>query len=394
MAGLGSQKIAADLRDAVERISAGVVNDLRPDPFLAKVYDFDLNTQKAQVVRSGETTENLIPVHFGLDKIPQVKMITTFSTLGEDAPGDIVRVGGKPGSYFLIDYFYGSPLPQIASNTDAVHKNPSFEDARWSGGYPPEWSSFWNNGAWSVQLDNADKVHGSFALKIFRPASGTVRVLTKDAYPVLPGELVSMSCQAKADSGSGVLNFGLLSGTTAGEAQYFGGGTIQGKSFFTSTAWNRYSADFIVPTGHTFVRFDYMFNVWGTEVAKTFWIDDTRSSRNQAVPWINMDGTSPGASSILSSLWTPYGGVFEVPRYRRVGDEVEVEGLAQVASGGGLTVATLPIGYRPLKAHVSTILGNGDVSQRCDVRPDGAIALYSITAAGYYSLDGIRFSVT
>jgi hypothetical protein len=95
--GFGDLKTAADMRDAMERIARGVLRSDRPEPFLAKVYDIDLNTQKARVMATGETLDSLLTIQFAFDKIPQIKMADT-PELGVNAPGDIVRVMKVGGS--------------------------------------------------------------------------------------------------------------------------------------------------------------------------------------------------------------------------------------------------------------------------------------------------------
>jgi hypothetical protein len=60
----------------------------------------------------------------------------------------------------------------------------------------------------------------------------------------------------------------------------------------------------------------------------------------------------------LINGWVHFGGVWQTPQYRRVGDMVSIRG--SIKSGTiGLACATLPVGYRPLLAQGRATLSNG-----------------------------------
>lgn len=91
--------------------------------------------------------------------------------------------------------------------------------------------------------------------------------------------------------------------------------------------------------------------------------------------WFNLD----------ANLYTP-------GSHRMVGDRVELRGLVK-----GLTVpsviATLPVDRRPVKIHHFGVASN-DTFGVCRVQSDGGIYATLGQATGWYSLDGISFSVS
>ncbi|PFP30270.1 hypothetical protein COJ96_06040 [Bacillus sp. AFS073361] len=82
------------------------------------------------------------------------------------------------------------------------------------------------------------------------------------------------------------------------------------------------------------------------------------------------------------------------PRYIKDGYAVELDG-AVIATGGGVTLATLPAGYRPPKTQIFKVAQNWSATNdgaTIYVNPDGTVIL--LVAASYaqaISLCGIRF---
>lgn len=103
---------ASRFRDVVTRIAKSVVNSERPKDRLGKVYSFDPYSNMAMVLFPGETVDNLVKVHFAQNMVPVTAMDATFGELGYDAPADIVRVSGEPGSYWISDFYFGGPDPK------------------------------------------------------------------------------------------------------------------------------------------------------------------------------------------------------------------------------------------------------------------------------------------
>lgn len=107
----GDHAYAGKFRDLITRIARQVIRDERPEPRIGKVYSYNNSTQTAMVLFAGETVDSLVKVRVAKDMAPTRVMDTTFETLGYNAPADIVRVWGVPGSYFILDYYSGNPQP-------------------------------------------------------------------------------------------------------------------------------------------------------------------------------------------------------------------------------------------------------------------------------------------
>lgn len=106
---LSDLRSALDARNIFMSIAEEVVNRLRPEEKIGKVYSYDTNSQTAQILLAGETINSLITARFALDKVPFVQMQSLWASQGYSAPGDIVRITGKPGSYYISDFISGYP---------------------------------------------------------------------------------------------------------------------------------------------------------------------------------------------------------------------------------------------------------------------------------------------
>lgn len=98
----------------------------------------------------------------------------------------------------------------------------------------------------------------------------------------------------------------------------------------------------------------------------------------------------------LSNAWASFGSGFEVPSYRKIGDEVEVRGLMKHATTTTIGVfATLPVGFRPPLTRQFPGVDSGGIAD-LRVANTGALSIQSyLTGNGAsVSLDVIRFSVT
>jgi hypothetical protein len=393
MSGLGEVPSAARARDIFERIAESVVNKLRPEPFLAKVYDVDMTTQTARVVLAGETLNELMPVRFALDKIPRVTMASNPS-LGLAAAGDIVRVAGKPGQYFILDFFSGNPYVPGTAEGIALHENPGFEGT-WENGYPPKWTNFWNNGGVTAAQETSDVLEGSASIEVSRPSGGTARIHGKQTFAVTAGEPITISVWAKASGSTGTMSILMLSAPTLAGADFFGSGlTMQSAVVPLSTVWQKFSATFTVPPTHTAARQSFLVE---NTVAATmdFWLDDSYSERPDYVPWISIDGTDyTGQPNLFTNSWNNYGGSFRGAQYRKVGDVVQLRGL--IKSGTlGAAAFTLPVGYRPgaaeLLGQAGSTTGSNNAFARVDVNSAGGIIPAGSTN-DFVSLSGFYFS--
>lgn len=87
---------------------------------------------------------------------------------------------------------------------------------------------------------------------------------------------------------------------------------------------------------------------------------------------------TPWILATFSTGWADYGGVHTRVQYRKVGDKVEVMGLAVVtiARVAGDPVFVLPAGYRPVSLLLFVVLGwdgAGERGARLDVFSGGSV---------------------
>lgn len=120
MSSFNDHQFAAQFRDTIERIATGVVNRQSVSIRIGKVFSYDAASQTAKILFAGETIDNLVKVSVGANMVPNTQMSDTFADKGYDADGDIVRVMGKPGSYFVVDYRSGDPTKRINDAVDAA----------------------------------------------------------------------------------------------------------------------------------------------------------------------------------------------------------------------------------------------------------------------------------
>ena len=97
-----------------------------------------------------------------------------------------------------------------------------------------------------------------------------------------------------------------------------------------------------------------------------------------------------------ASGWVDYGAGWPVGRYRKFGDVVTVSGLVKRTSGSAATIATLPVGYRPLsgtsRMFTTLIADTSERAIRIDVDSSGNITLNGPNATVSYV--SIEFSFT
>lgn len=113
----GDLDAATRMRGAIKRIVAREVAELRPDIRIGRVYSYDDATQLAYILFPGEDVNSLSPVRYAVDKKPSQGMRENYGQLGLNAPGNVVRVAGKSGSYFIVDYVSG--IPRTEANPQA-----------------------------------------------------------------------------------------------------------------------------------------------------------------------------------------------------------------------------------------------------------------------------------
>jgi len=392
MSSFGDVGYAGKFRDTMERIATGMINRLRPEPFLAKVYDANVSTQKARVMIPGSTLDNLMTVRFGMDKIPR-NVMADFPELGVDAPGDIVRVFGVSGSYFIMDFFSGSPWRLEDNEGIALHTDPSFEITPWINGYPSGWTNFWDTDDTPTYYQEvSDVLHGKYALKILRPNGATIRVHNRTSFPVVAGEAITVSIWLKCAPTGGQVEFGFMTGTTDAATEFFGGGSNQTASQTMNTTWTRHEMTFTVPATHAFARVTFRLST-PLSTDMTFWIDDTFSKRADIPGFISIDGSDySGQPNLFTNSWSNFGGVNQPAQYRKIQDMVDMRGLIHSGTMGA-PAFTLPVGFRPSWrllvpqiASTSTTLSLGNLSIETDGRvmpndPAGGNAYFAVNSS-------------
>lgn len=102
---------------------------------------------------------------------------------------------------------------------------------------------------------------------------------------------------------------------------------------------------------------------------------------------------------VFAAPWQNYvgNGNYQLPRYRRVGNEVIIEGLASTGTTsvtGTSTIFTLPVGYRPATSFVFPAMTAGSAVRQLDVFDTGIVRIANVPAGAinYLSLN-CRFSL-
>jgi hypothetical protein len=134
---LGDIKTASKLRGIIETVSRTQIEKMRPAERIGKVYSVDYGRSVAKIWFAGDTADSLIEARFAADKIPTEAMIDNFATLGYDAPGNIVRVSGGHGQYYILDYVSGIPAIDpsaralVITNTVQIGQNVAAVEAQY-----------------------------------------------------------------------------------------------------------------------------------------------------------------------------------------------------------------------------------------------------------------------
>jgi hypothetical protein len=113
--------------------------------------------------------------------------------------------------------------------------------------------------------------------------------------------------------------------------------------------------------------------------------------------------TTPSAwiTPTLVNGWSHWGSGYPNGQYRLNGDVVEFRGLIKVTNtlASGLTIFTLPAGYRPTAGTAVLVAlgsnGTTEVMKRINVSTAGAVVMsggFSFAGTSWLSLEGLRFS--
>lgn len=106
---------------------------------------------------------------------------------------------------------------------------------------------------------------------------------------------------------------------------------------------------------------------------------------------IALDGESWTAPT-LQNGWVNYGGNYSTAGYRKLSSgQVELKGLVRDGTTSFDTVIfTLPVGYRPMAQRLCPSVANNNIG-RVDVKPNGDVIVGYMGAAGWLTLEGVRF---
>jgi hypothetical protein len=124
--------------------------------------------------------------------------------------------------------------------------------------------------------------------------------------------------------------------------------------------------------------------------------------------WIALDRTAPKTGDgwqtpTLTTPWAIYSGggggtgIYQLPRFRRAGNEVIIEGLVDSGGAtvtGGSTILILPSGYRPALAYSFSTTAT-TASRQLSIFNTGVVQVAGLPgpAVGFLSLN-CRFSIT
>lgn len=105
----------------------------------------------------------------------------------------------------------------------------------------------------------------------------------------------------------------------------------------------------------------------------------------------------PWTNFVFGSNWTNYGSGFQTCQWRKVGDVVELRGLATLVTpgtGGTSIITVFPVGARPAMTLLfPTIMGEPNQICRIDVNNSGNLQP-TFTVPTWVSLNGIRFAAS
>ena len=113
------------------------------------------------------------------------------------------------------------------------------------------------------------------------------------------------------------------------------------------------------------------------------------SGAGSIVMYGNLGTTWDGLS--FGSGWANYGGSYQTGQVKKVGDLVFLRGLVYRFTGTSVSIATLPVGYRPPAQCLIGVLTNTGIG-RIDIQADGQI-VWSSGGTDWIQLDTVFFSV-
>lgn len=101
--GFGDVEFALKFRTVIERIIDGKLARERPAPRIARVYSYDRGTLRAAVMFAGDDTPVNVSMTYNCQ--PRTSSLNDFG--GDVTQGDVVRVEGGPGNYYITAILSG-----------------------------------------------------------------------------------------------------------------------------------------------------------------------------------------------------------------------------------------------------------------------------------------------
>lgn len=105
MAKFADYDVAIAMRDVIVKFAEQTVNRMRPDTLVGEVYDFNYGRRTADIRLRGHEDTELLQVVFSEGMVPLSSVLNP----AESLLPDIVRVAGRPGSYYICDFIRGYP---------------------------------------------------------------------------------------------------------------------------------------------------------------------------------------------------------------------------------------------------------------------------------------------
>lgn len=279
---------------------------------------------------------------------------------------------------------YGSLWTRLTGkDADWVERNPYFSSDLLS----ESWQLFWKSGTVNSSLDT---VAGEFesgiqSLKLDMAASSMQRIYIKEENIVEGGDYVTATVRAKlVSAASGVtVNAELQQNNAAGKPEPFATGlsttaSAEGAQTIT-TSWQTFTFTCLAANAKPRANMN-VYVTTGANAAVVL-IDQIRFYRGKGpalskpvadtlyLPkyqeydsgWIYLSSAAWGVLPSEVALQNGagiYGSVFSMPRFRRIGDVVYMEGLVSNPPGSYGVIFTLPVGFRPDGDIIPASFGN------------------------------------
>lgn len=301
----GDITAAIRMREVFTQIAESVVERMRPNERIGKVYSYNVQSQTAKIYFPGESTSSLATVRFALDKIPSKAMAESFAEQGYDAPADIVRIAGSPGAYYILDYVAGIPQPYAVDLATGLvnnpHSNPSFDNIATSTygngetqtvaarSVPSGWTYYWGTSGATYASDSTTWNGATgYSLKMNMTVDEVSQRALSSYFTAKPGSTITLRVKCKSNGPS--LELGVMSGTTNTFGFFDGDPNTLWQSQGDvipplDNVWREYSFSCVQPPGRSkaFVNVRGHSQGAGANVGE-IWFDDVQVTVDETPP--------------------------------------------------------------------------------------------------------------